>query len=125
MVGQALRKGHTIVKRAAPMSLWWLGVALAAVTLWLAPITPCIADEVDTAVEAFAVGGAAVGVSIGPTEKELVKSAVRCVVVARRPVGTCARDELIRRLPQDAQPLAGCLIGGRPLPQCAQQVIIA
>ena len=45
----------------------WLGPGLAAVTLWFATIIPCLADEVDRAVKDFAAGGAAIGVSIGPS----------------------------------------------------------
>ena len=77
------------------------------------------ADEVDIAVEAFAIGGAAVGVNLQSTEKELVKSVVRCTVMRKQPVGRCARDELIKRLPEDAQPLASCLIKGGSVKACA------
>ena len=69
------------------------------------------ADEVDIAVEAVAVGGYVVGINIG-SEKELVKTVVRCAAVERRPLLDCARNVLIGRLPQDAQPLAQCLLGG-------------
>ena len=69
-------------------------------------------DEVDATVDAFAAGGAAVGVTVGNTEKELVKSLVRCAAGAAqsKPLLNCARDELIKRLPKEAQPLAGCLL---------------
>jgi hypothetical protein len=85
------------------------------------------ADEVDVAVEAFAAGGAAVGVTVGKTEKELVKSVVRCAADAAQSKSllNCARDELIKRLPQEAQPLAGCLLKGESIPQCAQSVVVA
>src|SRR5215470_15382794 len=71
------------------------------------------ADEVDTAIDAFAVGGSFVGVTVGQSEseKELVKSIVRCAV-ERTPVLDCARKELVRKLPSAAQPLAQCLLDG-------------
>src|SRR5215467_6994533 len=59
------------------------------------------ADEVDTAVDAFVVGGSVVGVTVGPSEKELVKSIVRCAA-ERTPVLDCARKELVKKLPFEA-----------------------
>lgn len=84
-------------------------------------------DEVDAAVDAFAKGGAIIGVTIGPNEKELVKSLVRCAADAaqNKSLINCARDELIGKLPPDARPLAGCLLTGGSIPQCAQEVVLA
>lgn len=97
----------------------WLFLAVLSVVVVVAPGVGR-ADEVDVAVEAFAAGGAMVGVTVGPTEKELVKSLVRCAVMHSTPVIECARDELIKKLPQAAQPLAKCLVGGgKTLHQCA------
>lgn len=86
------------------------------------------ADEVDIAVDAFAIAGPAVGVSIGG-EKELVKSLVRCVVgvgVRAKPIPDCARDEVIHRLPQQARPYAQCLVVERkPVEQCAASGVVS
>jgi hypothetical protein len=59
-----------------------------------------------------------------------VKSLVRCAVNAAdgaesKKLLECARDELIRKLPQQAQPLARCLVGGGSIPQCARTTILS
>ena len=99
---------------------------LACLAAILSPVT-AFADEVDIAVDAFAVGGRAVGVSIGNTETALVKSVVRCAtnVAQPRALLECAREELVKRLPQDAQPLVRCLTNGEAMEQCAMRPAIA
>jgi hypothetical protein len=75
-------------------------------------------DSVDIAVEAFATAGPVAGISIGPAEKELVKGVVRCGVGGKSALD-CARDELVKRLPAEVQPFAGCIANGQSIEQCA------
>ena len=77
----------------------------------------------DIAVVALAAGGSLVGVPLAQNEKQLVKSLVGCAVV--QPVADCARDELVDRLPPEAQALARCLLGGQKVQQSARAEIIS
>jgi len=81
------------------------------------------ADNVDTAVDVIAEGLTVAGVSIGESEKTLVKSLVRCVG-GKKSVLACARDELINKLPPEAQPFARCLAQRQDLPSCAATTAI-
>jgi hypothetical protein len=97
-------------------------VLLALASCVFAP-TPSWADEVDVAVDAFAIAGTSVGFTLDETEKTITKAIVRCVA-AKKPVLTCARDEVIRRLPADARPIVTCMLEGKPIETCAEQGIL-
>jgi hypothetical protein len=116
----ALPALRTASVRASLVATLCLGAVLGAPSAYAY-------DEVDAAVDAFAEGGAAVGVTVGTNEKELVKSLVRCAADAaqHKSLLNCARDELVRRLPQEARPLAGCLLGGDSIPQCARTTVLS
>jgi len=102
--------------------------ALAAVLLTLASFiftpTPSRADEVDIAVDAFAIAGTSVGFTLDATEKVIVKAIIRCIATQKN-VMICAREEVVRRLPQDAQPIVRCMLQGRPIEACAAQGVLA
>ena len=96
--------------------------------LCLVPATAAQAqsfDAVDIAVDVFATpAGALVGVSIGRTEKALVKSLVRCAVDGA-PVLDCARKELVKQLPEEVQPFADCMLKGQRIERCASAQAIS
>ena len=81
------------------------------------------ADNVDTAVDVIAGGLTVSGVSIGENEKTLVKGLVRCVG-GNKSVLACARDELIKKLPAEAQPFAQCVADGKDPQSCAAATAI-
>jgi hypothetical protein len=87
------------------------------------------ADEVDIAVDAFSIAGASVGISLNGTEKTIVKAIVRCVgqgVQGRGlDLGSCARNEIVQRLPSAARPLALCMLKGRAADVCAVDGMLA
>jgi hypothetical protein len=76
-------------------------------------------DAVDLAVEAFAAGGAAVGIPISESEKNFVKPLVRCVADGK-PVIDCTKEAVIAQLPKESQDLARCVSGGQNIAQCVQ-----
>ena len=82
---------------------------------------------VDLAVEAFAAGGMAIGVPVGPTEKAFLKPLVQCAVDGR-PVLECGKEALIQtvlgRLPGQSQAFAGCIARGGNLARCASGEMI-
>jgi hypothetical protein len=86
-------------------------------------LTPSRADEVDIAVDAFAIAGTSLGFTLDATEKTITKAIVRCVGT-RKQLLICARDEVIRRLPQDAQPIVKCLLDGKRIDDCAEQAVL-
>jgi hypothetical protein len=102
---------------------WLAGLAVPSIFIFLAATTPASADDVDIAVDAFAIAGASAGISIGDNEKLIVKAIVRCAA-SRKPVLTCARDEVVRHLPPDVQPLVSCMLQGRQLDVCASQAVL-
>ena len=87
-------------------------------------VAPAAADEVDTAVEAFAAAGTVLGVSPGPNEKQLAKVLVRCVVIDKKSVLRCGRDEALRALPDDVRPLTVCMMNGSPIEVCASAELL-
>jgi len=106
------------MRRHASREFPLLPVVFGLAMLFIGPAVS-MADEVDIAVDAFAAGGSLVGVSVGSAEKEMVKSLVRCVVSGKT-VPDCARDEIIDRLPAQAQPFARCLaVEKKTVGQCA------
>jgi hypothetical protein len=84
---------------------------LCAIFFALAPATARAqaGDEIDIAVDAFAAAGTLAGVSIGETEKSLIKAAAGCVA-NNRSFLDCARDEIVKRLPKEVRPMAQCLV---------------
>src|SRR5262245_19869770 len=96
-------------------------VSLAAV---VSPRSSYAVDAtVDLAVEAFAAGGAAVGIPITPSEKSLVKPLVQCVADGK-PVIDCTKEAIIQQLPPEAQGFAKCVSGGKKVETCSQEAII-
>ncbi|MGB9369275.1 MAG: hypothetical protein WCE79_25020 [Xanthobacteraceae bacterium] len=94
--------------------LWaavWLFIAGSALP------TAASADEVDIAVDSFAAAGTALGVSPGPEATQLVKAIVRCAI-KNTPVLVCAREEVIKHLPAQAQELAKCVAQEENLGHC-------
>src|SRR4051812_21496634 len=91
-------------------------------------LTPARADEVDIAVEAFAIGGAAVGVPISASEKAFVKPLVRCISKGRLVID-CTRESLIgtllQGLPAESQRFAGCIASRKPVSACASQEVLS
>jgi hypothetical protein len=79
------------------------------------------------AVEAFAVGGMAIGVPVGPTEKAFLKPLVQCAVDGR-PVLECGKEALIQtvlgELPGESRAFAGCIAGGGNVARCATSEMI-
>jgi hypothetical protein len=61
----------------------WLGAVVVFVATILGTHNSR-ADDVDTAVDAFAIGGSLVGVTIDDNEKGLVKGLVHCATDRRR-----------------------------------------
>ena len=110
---------------ATIFSLFGRACIRAPLLIALACLVPATAaqakslDGVDIAVEVFATtADVTVGVHIGPTEKELVKSLVRCAVDGA-PVLDCARKELVKRLPEEVQPFGDCILKGQRIEKCA------
>jgi hypothetical protein len=91
-----------------------------AVAIWGSASTPAWADEVDVAVDAFAMAGSSVGFTLDETEKTIAKAIVRCVGRKKQLV-ICSREEVVRRLPADAQPIVTCMLQGRRIDACAAQ----
>ena len=85
--------------------------------------TSARADEVDIAVDAFAIAGASVGFTLDEAEKSVTKAIVRCVVRSS-PLLACTRDEMVRRLPAQARPLVGCMLQGKRIDDCASATLI-
>jgi hypothetical protein len=90
-------------------------LALATPILLLAP--PALADDLDTAIEVVVSVGSIAGVSIDPDDAIIIKSIVKCAVSNQ--LVRCARQEIVNRLPQDAQGFATCILDDRPLSDCA------
>ena len=103
-------------------------VVVTALAILASATRASLADDAqqaaDIAVEAFTAGGAIVGVNLGPTEKALAKSVVACGVRGK-PVIDCARDELVKLLPQDARPFAHCLLKRTPVAECSKRFVIS
>jgi hypothetical protein len=98
-----------------------LFLAVIGLAITLGPGTSR-ADEVDIAVEAFAPALAFGGVKLGDTEKTLAKSLVRCAISGKTVVN-CARDELVRTLPEQARPFANCLVAGKSPEECGRSEV--
>jgi hypothetical protein len=94
-------------------------VCTVVCTAGIAP-RPAVADDVDTAVDAVVFAGSIAGVPIGANDAGIVKEIVRCAV-NKTSILRCARQEIINRLPADAQPFAGCILDQRQLTDCATQ----
>ena len=96
--------------------------AVLSFVLVLSPATSR-ADEVDIAVDAFALAGPAIGINFGEPEKVLAKSLLRCTIKGRKSALDCAREELVRTLPPEAQPFGNCLLQGGRSDQCLRQAL--
>jgi cytolethal distending toxin subunit A len=97
---------------------------LVTVAFWGSASTPAWADdEVDVAVDAFAIAGSSVGFTLDQTEKTIVKAIVRCAGTNKQLL-ICAREEVIRRLPADAQPIVTCMLQGKRIDACAEQAMV-
>jgi hypothetical protein len=85
--------------------------------------SPASADAVDTAVAAFSIAGSTVGITLNDAEKTVVKAILRCVgagIDGRKfDLGSCARGEVVRRLPATVRPLVDCVLKGRAVDDCA------
>jgi len=113
-VGLTTRLRRLLARGLVLLGIW--GVAFHFVS-------PAAADEADTAVEAFAAAGTVLGVSPGPTEKQLAKTLVRCVI-NKKSVLVCGRDEALRALPEDVRPVVACMLEGRPIDACGSAEVI-
>ena len=106
---------------ALSLVVFCLGIALASRP------SHAVDPAVDLAVEAFAAGGMAIGVPIGPTEKAFLKPLVQCAVDGR-PVLECGKEALIQtvlgRLPGQSQAFAGCIARGGNVATCASSELI-
>ncbi len=103
------------------LGVLWLGLVLA-------PRTGHAVDPaVDLAVEAFAIGGAAISVPVGKHEKVFLKGLVQCAVDGR-PVLECGKEALIQTvlggLPKESQAFAGCIASGGNVARCASNEMI-
>ena len=108
-----LRLGR-IVRRAS------LGLALLGLASVLCPRPGHAIDAVDLAVDAFVVGGAAVGIPISPSEVKLVKPLVKCIAVEGKSPIDCTKRAIIEQLPEASRGLATCITGGTSVADCAQ-----
>ncbi|QBY55502.1 hypothetical protein [Cupriavidus oxalaticus] len=85
-------------------------------------------DAVDTAVDAFAIAGSSVGVTLNDTEKDIVKTVVRCVGKSldgkKLGLDVCARGEVVKRMPPEAQPLVACMLGGKTVDACTAEAML-
>jgi hypothetical protein len=81
------------------------------------------ADEVDITVDAVVAAGSIAGVSLGPPEKLIVKSLVRCAI-SGEPLLNCARSQVIAAVPAEIQPVARCIAIGTALQGCAQAQLV-
>lgn len=87
-----------------------------------APLHAAERSVADIAVDAFALGAPVIGgIPITETEKILVKSLVNCGMKSSALL-TCAREELIKYLPRDLQPVASCIAASTPPADCLARV---
>lgn len=101
-----------------------LTVGLGIVVLQTLLSTSGRADEVDVAVDAFELTLKPLGISPGTEVKQLIKTMVRCAM-ANQPALNCARDEAIKRLPEEARPIASCMLTGQRIDNCAKNEILS
>lgn len=81
------------------------------------------ADAVDLAVDAFAAGGAAIGVPITPAETAIIKPLVRCVAVQGQNILECAKETVIAQLPEETRGVVRCITGGKSPDKCAEEEV--
>jgi hypothetical protein len=102
---------------------WRCALRAAVAAVALAAVPAFAADEVDFAVDAVAAAGSIAGVTVGGTEKALVKGLVRCAV-RNTDWAACGRTEAIRHLPPEAQPFAHCLATGMTAERCGSEEML-
>jgi hypothetical protein len=76
-------------------------------------------DAVEITIEAFAAGGAAIGIPITDSEKKLLKPLLRCITDGEAVVD-CGKKAIIQQLPPETQKLASCIADGKNVGQCAK-----
>lgn len=103
-------------------------MTLVLAALALSVGTTRAADTIDVVVDAFATGGQLLGVSLGPTERAVVKDLLRCTAVEGKELPECARravtSPLLGQIPADLRPVAECLIGGTNPRTCATEQVL-
>ncbi len=86
-------------------------------------------DAVDIAVDAFSIAGSSVGVTLSDPEKDIVKGIVRCAGESlnggRVKPAVCARNEVVKRMPPEAQPLVACMLAGGTAHDCAMDAMLS
>jgi hypothetical protein len=107
---------HRLLWRILKRSFLFIALCLAFA---IAPRSSYALDAVDITIDAFAVGGAAIGIPITDSEKKLLKPLLSCIVDGE-PVVNCGKKAIIQQLPPESQKLVGCIVDGKNVAQCAK-----
>jgi hypothetical protein len=107
---------HRSLWRILKRSFLFIALCLAFA---IAPRSSYALDAVDITIEAFAVGGAAIGIPITDSEKKLLKPLLSCIVDGE-PVVNCGKKAIVQQLPPESQKLVGCIVDGKNVAQCAK-----